>query len=621
MNDFLSDLSRSTKKQIFLTVDAIIVALSVAIAFALHSGSLLDTIGAETSYISLGLFFLCAPVVIVSCGLHRIKLGAYESSAILRTAQCSIILAAVLTLFNVVFGLVFSAAVPVIFGGTFFSLSVGSRLVGQMLLTFMSTSDATKTRVLIYGAGDAGIQLAFALRQNRDSVLVGFVDDKTALDGMIAAGLRVKHASKIEAIIKEHKVDRVILAMSTNKDRHRDIVQSLEALSVDVQALPSMAEILRSKDILDTLRPVSAHDLLGRQAVDLDLPVVRETYADKTVLVSGAGGSIGGELCRQLVDRDISKLVLLEHSEFNLYAIQGELEKLVPDGSIEVVSILGSVNDEALLNRILVEEGVQIILHAAAYKHVPLVEANELAGLRNNVLGTRTIANAAIRAGVDRFILISTDKAVRPTNIMGASKRMAELVIQDFASRSSKTLFSMVRFGNVLGSSGSVIPLFKRQIESGGPLTVTHAEVTRYFMTIPEAARLVLLCGGYTRGGDVFVLDMGQPTKIVDLAKKIITLSGRTVKDADNPNGDIEIQITGLRPGEKLYEELLLGNDMLTTPHKKILRAQEGKLSEIEVANMIKDIQGAVKTESSLAARETVARWVEEYQAPLSEQA
>jgi FlaA1/EpsC-like NDP-sugar epimerase len=337
--------------------------------------------------------------------------------------------------------------------------------------------------------------------------------------------------------------------------------------------------------------------------------------------VSGAGGSIGSELCRQLIGCNIKKLVLLEHSEFNLYAILGELEKLEEATGTKVIPVLGSVRDESLLNRILADEGVQIILHAAAYKHVPLVENNELAGLNNNVLGTRTLAKAAVRASVERFILISTDKAVRPTNIMGASKRMAEMVVQDFASRSTSTLFSMVRFGNVLGSSGSVIPLFKRQIETGGPLTVTHADVTRFFMTIPEAARLVLLCGGYTRGGDVFVLDMGEATKIVDLAKKIIKLSGRTVKDAENPDGDIEIQITGLRPGEKLYEELLLGNDMLTTPHQKILRAQEGKLSELEIATMVKDIQVATEKESAHAAREAVARWVEEYQPPMKDHA
>ena len=509
----------------------------------------------------------------------------------------------------------------IIFGVTFFSLSVGSRLVGQALLSFLARSDMTKTNILIYGAGDAGIQLALALRQNRESRIVGFVDDKTSLDGMIAAGIKVHHASRIETFIKHNKIDRVILAMSTTKKRHLNIVKTLQALNCEVLTLPSMAEMLRSSNILDTLRPVSAQDLLGRQSVDLDLPVVRETYNDKVLLVTGAGGSIGSELCRQLIGCNIKKLVLLEHSEYNLYAIQGELEKLSETLGVEIVAILGSVRDETMLARVFREEAVEIILHAAAYKHVPLVEGNEVAGLSNNVLGTQTLAKAAMNAKVERFILISTDKAVRPTNIMGASKRMAEMVIQDFASRSTSTLFSMVRFGNVLGSSGSVIPLFKRQIEAGGPLTVTHAEVTRFFMTIPEAARLVLLCGAYTRGGDVFVLDMGKATKIVDLARKIIKLSGRTIRDTENPDGDIEIQITGLRPGEKLYEELLLGNDMLTTPHPKILRAQEGKLSELEVANMIKDIQGAVKQENNRDARKTVVRWVEEYQAPLAGEA
>jgi FlaA1/EpsC-like NDP-sugar epimerase len=526
-------------------------------------------------------------------------------------------LAAVMTLINMFFGFAFSSSIPLIFGVTFFSLSVFSRLIGQSLLSFLARRDLTKTNILIYGAGDAGIQLALALRQNNESRIIGFVDDKTSLDGMIAAGIKVHHASKIETIVKDNKIDRVILAMSTNKKRHLNIVKKLEGLNCEVLTLPSMAEMLRSSNILDTLRPVSAQDLLGRQSVDLDLPIVRETYSGKVMLVTGAGGSIGSELCRQLLGCNIRKLVLVEHSEYNLYAIQGELEKLNDTSGLEIVAVLGSVRDEAMLTRVLTEEAVQIVLHAAAYKHVPLVEGNEVAGLGNNVLGTYSLAKAAMNAKVERFILISTDKAVRPTNIMGASKRMAEMVIQDFASRSTSTLFSMVRFGNVLGSSGSVIPLFKRQIATGGPLTVTHAEVTRFFMTIPEAARLVLLCGAYTRGGDVFVLDMGKATKIVDLARKIIKLSGRTVKDAENPDGDIEIQITGLRPGEKLYEELLLGNDMLTTPHPKILRAQEGKLSELEVANMIKAIDIAVKVESSIKAREAVARWVEEYQPPL----
>jgi FlaA1/EpsC-like NDP-sugar epimerase len=621
MNDFLSNLTRTSKKQIFFTLDSILVAVSFAIAFALHSGSITSAFEPITSYAPIGLFFLCAPLIIFACGLHRIKLGGYESTAIIRTGRCAILLAATFTVVNMMFSFTYSSSIPLIFGVTYFALSVAARLVGQGLLAFWARADLTKTNILIYGAGDAGIQLALALRQNKENRIIGFVDDKTSLDGMIAAGVSVRHASQIETIIKNQKIDRVVLAMSTSKKRHREIVNKLEALNCEVLALPSLAEILNSSNIVDTLRPVSAQDLLGRQSVNLDLPVVRETYNGKILLVSGAGGSIGSELCRQLINCNIKKLVLLEHSEFNLYAIHGELEKFENATGMEIVPILGNVADAALVNRILVEEGVQIILHAAAYKHVPLVESNELAGLGNNVLGTSVLANAAVRANVERFILISTDKAVRPTNIMGASKRMAEMVIQDYASRSTATLFSMVRFGNVLGSSGSVIPLFKRQIEAGGPLTVTHAEVTRFFMTIPEAARLVLLCGGYTRGGDVFVLDMGKATKIIDLAKKIIELSGRTVRDDSNPEGDIEIQITGLRPGEKLYEELLLGSNMLTTPHKKILRAQENKLSELEIANMLKDIQLAIKNESSTAAREAVSRWVDEYQAPLIERA
>lgn len=621
MNDYLAKLNRTNKKQIFLTVDTILVATAVAISFMLQTGSIGSAFEPSINYTSLGLFFLCAPLVIFACGLHRIKLTAYESVAIIRTARCAMFLAAAMTAINMMFGFEFSSSIPLIFGFTYFTLSVGSRLFGQVLLTFLASADHSKTNILIYGAGDAGIQLALALRQNKENRIAGFVDDKTSLDGMIAAGLKVSHASRIEETVKNYKIDRVVLAMSTSKKRHQEIVQKLEALNCEVLALPSMAEILSSSNIVDTLRPVSAQDLLGRQSVNLDLPVVRETYNDKVLLVSGAGGSIGSELCRQLVGCNIKKLVLLEHSEFNLYAILGELKKLEEAAEIDIVPVLGSVREEAMLKQLMVQQGVQIVLHAAAYKHVPLVEENELAGLNNNVLGTRTLAMVAIHASVERFILISTDKAVRPTNIMGASKRMAEMVVQDFASRSTNTLFSMVRFGNVLGSSGSVIPLFKRQIEAGGPLTVTHSQVTRFFMTIPEAARLVLLCGGYTRGGDVFVLDMGKATKIVDLAKKIINLSGRTVKDAENPDGDIEIQFTGLRPGEKLYEELLLGNDMLTTPHKKILRAQEGKLSELEIATMIKNIQIATQKESAQIAREAVARWVEEYQPPMVDQA
>jgi FlaA1/EpsC-like NDP-sugar epimerase len=379
--------------------------------------------------------------------------------------------------------------------------------------------------------------------------------------------------------------------------------------------------MINGKGLVESLKPVSADDLLGRDKVDLDLEEVDRTYAGKCVMVTGAGGSIGSELCRQLILCGIRKLVLFEHSELALYSIERELQPDTEKLGIELATVLGSVTDAQRVESALRTHKIQGLLHAAAYKHVPLVEANEISGLRNNVIGTRILADAALRVGIERFVLISTDKAVRPTNVMGASKRLAELVIQDFASRSKKTLFSMVRFGNVLGSSGSVIPLFREQIEKGGPVTLTHGDVTRYFMTIPEAARLVLLAGSYARGGDVFVLDMGKPTKIYDLACSMIELSGRTVRNADNPEGDIEVKVTGLRPGEKLYEELLIGNDMLTTPHAKILRAQESSLSEIEIANALRDLSTSFEKDDVALARGVIERWVEGYQRPQTNRA
>jgi len=331
-------------------------------------------------------------------------------------------------------------------------------------------------------------------------------------------------------------------------------------------------------------------------------------------MVTGAGGSIGSELCRQLLNCNPSRIILFERSEFNLYSIDMELRDLADAAGISVVARLGSVTDRARVVGVIAEEKVEIILHAAAYKHVPLVEANELEGARNNIIGTQVVAEAAAGAGLERFILVSTDKAVRPTNIMGATKRIAELVVQDLQTRNRDTKFAMVRFGNVLGSSGSVLPLFQRQIARGGPVTVTHKDVTRYFMTIPEAARLVLLAGAYARGGDVFVLDMGKPQKIIDIARQMITLSGRKVKDPETGEGDIEIQVTGLRPGEKLYEELLIDDDsLIPTPHAKILRAEEAMLSQIEVAAMLRELQLAIAEDDSDRLRAMIQARVDGY--------
>jgi FlaA1/EpsC-like NDP-sugar epimerase len=366
----------------------------------------------------------------------------------------------------------------------------------------------------------------------------------------------------------------------------------------------------------DPFRLVSPDELLGRDKVELDTPEIARAYAGRVIMVTGAGGSIGSELCRQLLKCKPAHIILFEQSEFALYTIDRDLRDRANEVGIPITIRLGSITNMARVASVIADEGVNIILHAAAYKHVPMVEDNALEGARNNVLGTQVVADCARAAGIERMILISTDKAVRPTNVMGATKRMAELVVQNMQTRTQKTNFSMVRFGNVLGSSGSVLPLFQAQIIAGGPVTVTHEDVTRFFMTIPEAARLVLLAGAYATGGDVFVLDMGEPQKIIDIACKMIKLSGRTIKDPQTGEGDIAIEVTGLRPGEKLYEELLLDDDSLVgTPHPKILRAEEATLSKIEVVGMLKELQLCMEENSPHRLRKLMARCVDGYPA------
>ena len=397
-----------------------------------------------------------------------------------------------------------------------------------------------------------------------------------------------------------------------------EITTEMADLGLDVQALPSFAQLTRGHTLVDQLEPVAAGKFLGRPAIEDDLLDGSAIYRDKTVMITGAGGSIGAELCRQVLEYGPTRIVLLEMSELALYNIDKELRELMGrDVAVEVEPILGSITDAALMRQTMDVYGVEIVLHAAAYKHVPLVERNAIVGVTNNVFGTQTLALAAAEAGVELFILISSDKAVRPTNAMGASKRLAEIVIQDFANRADqvgagKTLFSMVRFGNVIGSSGSVVPLFQEQIRKGGPLTLTHREVTRYFMTIPEASRLVLAAGALAVGGDVFVLDMGDPVPIYDLARRMIEAAGYKPRDAANPKGDIEIVMTGLRPGEKLYEELLIGAESRPTVHPKIVRAHEPQLSEIEVAAVMKAIRLASKNLDEVALRTALSRWVEQ---------
>lgn len=435
--------------------------------------------------------------------------------------------------------------------------------------------------VLIYGAGVSGRQLVMALEQSHEHRPFAFIDDDRALRGTMIQGIHVHSPSIIPKLIAQKSISKVLLAIpSASHIRRQEILLALEPLAIEVLTIPAMADLVSGNKHYSDVKEVDIDDLLGRDAVVPSHNLMAENIHGKIVMVTGAGGSIGSELCRQILMQKPTSIVLFELSEFALYAIEKELSDIVVDHGldIKIFPLMGSVQRENRIQAVMESFKVQTVYHAAAYKHVPLVEHNVVEGVRNNVFGTLYAAEAAIAAKVETFVLISTDKAVRPTNVMGTSKRMAELVLQALAKEEHQTRFSMVRFGNVLGSSGSVVPLFRKQIAAGGPVTVTHPEITRYFMTIPEASQLVIQAGAMGKGGDVFVLDMGESVKIVDLASKMIHLSGFQIKDKHNLDGDIEVQFTGLRPGEKLYEELLIGDNVTGTEHPRIMTANETHL-------------------------------------------
>jgi len=617
MYDFILDLPRKTKRRILFAADLVLVPVALLLAFALRYGmESPSSVVAQAWDVLLPVTILSGAIIRLT-GLQRIKLQSFETRGIMSVGLASILLATAAMAVSYLMGAGTPRSVPLIFGSIFFVLSIGFRVSGMVLLTMIGDRSSSRVPVVIFGAGAAGIQLASALRQSREVRPVFFVDDNPNLHNLLVAGLPVRPHHELEAKAKAGKVARVLIALpSASKSTRQAVIERLSTLPCEVQALPSYVELIEGKNIADTLRPVSPDDLLGRDKVDLDIPDVARTYAGRSVMITGAGGSIGSELCRQLLDCRPARIVLYEHSEFALYQIDRDLRQRSGGASIEVVTRLGSVTDARRVREVIAAESVDIILHAAAYKHVPLVEENEVEGARNNSIGTHTVAEAAAEAGVERFILVSTDKAVRPTNIMGATKRIAEMVVQGLQARYPGTRLAMVRFGNVLGSSGSVIPLFQSQISSGGPVTVTHPDVTRFFMTIPEAARLVLLAGAYSEGGDVFVLDMGEPKKIIDIARRMIELSGHTVRENGN-DGDIDIQITGLRPGEKLFEELLIAEDSLTsTPHEKILRANEDCLSEIEVEALLRKLRGALDAGDKEQVRAVVEAYVNGYHRP-----
>ena len=591
------------------------VLSSLLIAFAVQSlpgGVLVNMI----SYLQIMPYLLAAAIgTSIWLGVSSIQLNDFETAAVGLTGIFALFVTITSVILTNVAGLQIPLGAHLVFGAVLFSLIVISRAALLQIVLAIYRRSTSRCRVLIYGAGTTGTQLVLALRRHETIEPVAFVDDNKALQGLNVARLPVYTPQRVDAIVREKNIDRVLLAVpSLSYPKQAQIVRRLEKLGLEVQTLPSFAQLIGEEALVDKLEPVSAQKFLNRDEIGETLGDGHASYFGKTVLVSGAGGSIGSELCRQVLECKPQKIVLYELSELALYNTDMELRQLSEGTGIKIVPILGSVTDSRQVRKVLYEHSVEVVLHAAAYKHVPLVEANPLSGLANNVFGTQTLAQQAEKAGVERFILISSDKAVRPTNVMGASKRLAELVVQDLAHRQEPpngTVFSMVRFGNVLGSSGSVVPLFQGQLSRGGPLTVTDRSVARYFMTVQEAVKLVLQAGSIALGGEVFVLDMGKPVPILHLARQVIESSGYTVRDADNPEGDIEIEITGLRQGEKMTEELSLSGELPATSHPKIFSAREDGLSEIEVASAMSGLREAFVSSDENMARDVVKRWVE----------
>ena len=586
----MSVLSRASKKIIMVFVDSILIISTLLLSFSIRVGYWYFP-GNDLVWIIFGSPIIAIPIFI--------RFGLY--SAVIRyigfNALSSIIQA--VSIYALLWGIIgFMAAVEgiprsVILINCILGIVLigGSRIIAKWLFAEYLDSE-NNDNVIIYGAGSAGRQLANALSQAMEYNPIAFIDDSKELNKQIINGLRVYSPEVIETLITRHNVVEVLIALpSQSKKRRNEIISSLEPFPVTVRILPSITEVAQGKVKVNDLREINLSDLLGRDSVTPNQELLDLNIREKVVMVTGAGGSIGSELCRQIVNLGAIKLVLYDNSELGLYSINNELTE--QNINCEILPILGSVTNQKRLQSIFEKYKVDTIYHAAAYKHVPMVEFNSTEGVNNNIFGTLSCAQAAIKSKVETFVLISTDKAVRPTNTMGATKRTAELILQSLSKEQKYTKMCMVRFGNVLGSSGSVIPLFKEQIRKGGPITVTDIDIIRYFMTIPEAVELVIQAGAMGSEGDVFVLDMGEPIRINDLARKMIHLSGLTVKDAKNPEGDIEIKYTGLRSGEKLYEELLIGDNVSETENPMIMSAKEQMLSWNDLNSDLKDLRYA----------------------------
>lgn len=614
----LLSLSRAQKSLLMLAVDMLVLPLALLSAFCLRFSDFdlqHHLLNNQWVFIWVMLF---GPLIFLKLGLYRavVRYMGWDALWSIVLAIALLVLS-VYALSWVLDDAQMPRSVPLIFAIVAMLYVGGSRAIARQYYKHLVGKHAPRKKALIYGAGSAGMQLMQALHITDVYAIVAFIDDDASKWKTTIRGVCVRPPTALADLIADKAVDLVILAMpSASASRRKQVLDVLSDYPVKVQSVPAMTDILTGKTQMAALREIAVEELLGREPVPPNLSLLSQSIEHKSVMVTGAGGSIGSELCRQIAAQSPRCLVLYEMSEYALYAIHQELSLAYPE--LYIVPVLGSVVDATRVSQVLAQFAVQTLYHAAAYKHVPLVEHNIIEGVRNNVCGTQVVAKAALASGVELCVLVSTDKAVRPTNVMGASKRLAEQLLQDLALGSQTTIFSMVRFGNVLGSSGSVIPVFKQQIAQGGPVCVTHPDITRYFMTIPEAASLVIQAGAMAKGGDVFVLNMGEPVKILDMAKRMIHLSGYEVKDEQHPQGDIEVVITGLRPGEKLYEELLIDADVLPTSHVKIARAKEGCLPSTELAHGLAQLDQAIVDANAEQVRSVLQQLVPEFK-PVSD--
>jgi FlaA1/EpsC-like NDP-sugar epimerase len=608
------DLPRRKKQTIAAAADLCFVPLTFLVALILHFNGFQK---AEVSkYIWL---ILAAPIVSIPIyariGLYRAIIRYIDHQIVTTVIKGAALSVAMLSLMALVMlGAEFSPTPFLIFAANLVLYLLASRFMARgFFIGDRRASD--RVNVIIYGAGDAGVQLANALLPGKEYCPVAFVDDNLQLHKATISGIKVYPSDRIAALVQKHDVRTVLLAMpSLARTEQKQIIDRLTPLKVKIKVTPPVKNLIKGMSRVDDVRQVEIEDLLSRDPVAPDEALLSVCITGKAVAVSGAGGSIGSELCRQIIKLKPRRLVLLEISEYALYAIDQELRAVITASGqeTELIPFIGSVSDFDKSRDIFQHFEIDTVYHAAAYKHVPLVEQNPIEGIRNNVFGTLSFARAAVAAKVKCFVLVSTDKAVRPTNVMGSTKRLAELILQAFARQHGGTRFCMVRFGNVLGSSGSVVPLFRQQIAAGGPVTLTHPEITRYFMTIPEAAQLVIQAGSMGKGGDVFVLDMGEPVKIADLAKKMIQLSGNEVRSPMSEGG-IEIRYVGLRPGEKLYEELLIGDNVSGTDHPLIMRAQEAEIAWPFLEIMLRNLDEACTRGNQAAIRAQLRKIVPEF--------